>query len=130
MNAVDKRPSALPVKFGLGSPPVRCGSPIEGLHCHWKTSINARIRTPATESRAAPKAGASRGKQTLGSETQDFSRLCSGVGKSYRMLDEARRRHERGEDVIVGAVQGRQSEEVQALLERLELIPPLQTPEV
>jgi two-component system sensor histidine kinase KdpD len=52
-----------------------------------------------------------------------------GVGKSYRMLDEARRRHERGEDVIVGAVQGQQSEEVQALLQKLEMIPPLETPE-
>ena len=41
------------------------------------------------------------------------------------MLDEARRRHERGEDVVVGAVQGKQSEEIQALLRKLEVIPPL-----
>ena len=45
------------------------------------------------------------------------------------MLDEARRRHERGEEVVVGAVQGKQSEDIQALLRKLELIPPLQTPE-
>jgi len=45
------------------------------------------------------------------------------------MLDEARRRHERGEDVVVGAVQGQQSEEVQAILRKLEPIPPLQTSE-
>src|SRR6201998_3357060 len=45
------------------------------------------------------------------------------------MLDEARRRHERGEDVVVGAVQGQQSVEVQAILRKLEPIPPLQTPE-
>lgn len=48
--------------------------------------------------------------------------------KSYRMLDEARRRHERGEDVVVGALQGQQSEEVQALVRTLELVPPLNTP--
>src|ERR1039457_4259126 len=45
------------------------------------------------------------------------------------MLDEARRRQERGEDVVVGALQGKQSEDIQALLRKLELIPPLQTPE-
>jgi two-component system sensor histidine kinase KdpD len=43
------------------------------------------------------------------------------------MLDEARRRHERGEDAVVGAVQGRRSEEVQTILSKLESIPPLET---
>jgi len=64
-----------------------------------------------------------------GAKLKIFLGYAPGVGKSYRMLDEARRRHERGEDVIVGAVQGRQSEEVQALLQKLEMTPPLQTPE-
>src|SRR3984957_21041298 len=63
-----------------------------------------------------------------GAKLKIFLGYAPGVGKSYRMLDEARRRHERGEDVIVGAVQGQQSEDVQALLRKLELIPPLQTP--
>ncbi|HJY86693.1 MAG TPA: universal stress protein, partial [Candidatus Acidoferrales bacterium] len=52
---------------------------------------------------------------------------ASGVGKSYRILDEARRRHERGEDVVIGAVQGQRSQEVQALVERLEMVPPCPT---
>jgi two-component system sensor histidine kinase KdpD len=56
-----------------------------------------------------------------------FLGYASGVGKSYRMLDEARRRHERGEDVVVGAAQDQQSEEIQALLRTLELVPPLET---
>ena len=30
---------------------------------------------------------------------------ASGVGKSFRMLDEARRRRERGQDIVVGAIQ-------------------------
>ena len=34
-----------------------------------------------------------------------FLGYTSGVGKSFRMLDEGRRRHERGEDVVVGAIQ-------------------------
>ena len=34
-----------------------------------------------------------------------FLGYASGVGKSFRMLDEGRRRSERGQDVVVGAVQ-------------------------
>ena len=34
-----------------------------------------------------------------------FLGYTSGVGKTYRMFDEARRRRERGQDVIVGATQ-------------------------
>jgi two-component system sensor histidine kinase KdpD len=63
----------------------------------------------------------------LGAKLKIFLGYAPGVGKSYRMLDEARRRHERGEDVVVGAVQGQHSEEVHSLLQKLEVIPPLQT---
>ncbi len=62
-----------------------------------------------------------------GAKLKIFLGYARGVGKSYRMLDEARRRFERGEDVVVVAVQGQQSEDVQALLQKLELIPSLQT---
>jgi two-component system sensor histidine kinase KdpD len=48
---------------------------------------------------------------------------ASGVGKSYRMLDEARRRRERGQRVVVGAVQPQVGSEVQAVLEKLDVIP-------
>src|SRR5471030_1912881 len=34
-----------------------------------------------------------------------FLGYSSGVGKSFRMFDEGRRRKERGQDVIVGAIQ-------------------------
>ncbi len=52
-----------------------------------------------------------------------FLGYASGVGKSLRMLDEARRRSERGEDVVVGATQPIVSPEVEALLRRMEVIP-------
>src|ERR1700682_1547735 len=52
-----------------------------------------------------------------------FLGYASGVGKSFRMLDEARRRRERGEDVVVGAMQGQVPPEVQPLLRKLEVIP-------
>jgi len=60
----------------------------------------------------------------FGAKLKIFLGYAPAVGKSYRMLDEARRRLERGEDVVVAAMQGKQSEEVQAILRKLELIPP------
>jgi two-component system sensor histidine kinase KdpD len=53
-----------------------------------------------------------------GARLKIFLGYAPGVGKSYRMLDEARRRHERGEDVVVGAVQGQQAEDAKALLQK------------
>jgi len=52
-----------------------------------------------------------------------FLGYASGVGKSYRMLDEARRRCERGQDVVVGGMQPRMPPEVEPLLRGLEVIP-------
>ncbi len=55
-----------------------------------------------------------------------FLGYASRVGKSFRMLDEGRRRKERGQDVVVGLIQADQPPDVQKLLEKLETIPPLQ----
>jgi len=52
-----------------------------------------------------------------------FLGYASGVGKSFRMLDEARRRRQRGQDVVVGAVQPKVPAEVQKLLDNLEVLP-------
>jgi two-component system sensor histidine kinase KdpD len=52
-----------------------------------------------------------------------FLGYASGVGKSFRMLDEARRRRERGQDVVVGGIQPKFPPEVEALLPHLEVIP-------
>jgi two-component system sensor histidine kinase KdpD len=52
-----------------------------------------------------------------------FLGYASGVGKSFRMLDEARRRIERGQDVVVGAVQPKVSAEIQRIMDKLEIIP-------
>jgi two-component system sensor histidine kinase KdpD len=54
-----------------------------------------------------------------------FLGYASGVGKSFQMLDEGRRRHERGEDVVICAMQPHYSAEVQPILQKLPVIPPL-----
>jgi two-component system sensor histidine kinase KdpD len=52
-----------------------------------------------------------------------FLGYASGVGKSFQMFDEARRRQGRGEDVVVCALQREYPPEVHAILEKLETIP-------
>jgi two-component system, OmpR family, sensor histidine kinase KdpD len=52
-----------------------------------------------------------------------FLGYASGVGKSFRMLDEGRRRYERGQDVVVGAIQPKLSQDVMHAISTLEVIP-------
>lgn len=52
-----------------------------------------------------------------------FLGYASGVGKSFRMLDEGRRRKARGEDVVVAAMQPEAGEDIAPLLTNLEVIP-------
>lgn len=53
-----------------------------------------------------------------------FLGYASGVGKSFRMFDEGRRRHRRGQDVVICAIQPIGSMEVTQLLKDLPVIPP------
>jgi two-component system, OmpR family, sensor histidine kinase KdpD len=52
-----------------------------------------------------------------------FLGYASGVGKSFRMLDEGRRRRERGQDVVIGALQPHLPPEVERLVQAMEVIP-------
>ena len=52
-----------------------------------------------------------------------FLGYASGVGKSFRMFDEARRRKERGQDVVVGALQPQVPPEIRPILSSLEIVP-------
>ena len=54
-----------------------------------------------------------------------FLGYASGIGKSFRMFDEARRRKERGQDVVVGALQPEVPPEIKPLLNSLEVVPTL-----
>ncbi len=53
-----------------------------------------------------------------------FLGYASGVGKSFRMLDEGRRRKARGQDVVVAATQPSAPPDVRELLKGFEVIPP------
>lgn len=54
-----------------------------------------------------------------------FLGYASVVGKSFQMLDEGRRRRERGEDVVVCGLQPQYPPEIQSVLQKLEIIPML-----
>jgi two-component system sensor histidine kinase KdpD len=56
-----------------------------------------------------------------------FLGYASGVGKSFQMLDEGRRRHERGEDVVACALQSNYPLDVQPIVDQLEVIPTIVT---
>lgn len=53
-----------------------------------------------------------------------FLGYAGGVGKSFRMFDEGRRRRSRGADVVVAAIQATEPAVVEELLRDLEMIPP------
>jgi two-component system, OmpR family, sensor histidine kinase KdpD len=54
-----------------------------------------------------------------------FLGYAGGVGKSFRMFDEGRRRKSRGQDVVVAATQAIEPAVCEQLLSGLEFIPPL-----
>src|ERR1700675_172101 len=109
--------------------PLRCETPLWGLHCPRKNYMMrvSELPRPSPE-RLLLQVQAEENKR-WGARLKIFLGYAAGVGKSYRMLDEARRRHERGEDVVVGAVQGEQSEDVKGLLQKPESIPSRQSGE-
>lgn len=63
------------------------------------------------------------GEQLQHERLKVFLGYASGVGKSFRMLDEGRRRHARGQDVIIGAIQPEMPAELSYLLQNIEIIP-------
>ncbi len=52
-----------------------------------------------------------------------FLGYASGVGKSFKLFDEGRRRRTRGEDVVIAATQPDSSPDVEAVIGALERIP-------
>ncbi|WP_031063208.1 sensor histidine kinase [Streptomyces sp. NRRL WC-3742] len=63
------------------------------------------------------------GTGTRGGRLRVYLGSAPGVGKTYRMLDEARRRQERGVDVVVGYIECHGRRHTEAMLEGLEVVP-------
>src|SRR5262249_51892940 len=54
-----------------------------------------------------------------------FLGYASGVGKSAKMFAEGLRRRDRGEDVVIGAIQPRSAPEIDRLIAKYEIVPTL-----
>ena len=52
-----------------------------------------------------------------------FLGYASRVGKSFRMFDEGRRRKDRGQDVVIGAIQRDVTPDVRDIVSRFEIMP-------
>jgi two-component system sensor histidine kinase KdpD len=52
-----------------------------------------------------------------------FLGYASGVGKSFKLFDEGRRRHARGEDVVIGALQLDMPDDVTEVIRGIDVIP-------
>jgi two-component system sensor histidine kinase KdpD len=72
---------------------------------------------PSPEALLAEAAQEGRGKLKI------FLGAAPGVGKTYEMLQSARRRKAEGADVIIGVVETHGRKETEALLEGLEIVP-------
>jgi two-component system sensor histidine kinase KdpD len=91
-----------------------------GVRRKYRTSYNRRaMKESETKQLDVLRDDAPRGRLKV------FLGYAPGVGKSFRMFDEARRRKERGQDVVVGALQPEVPPEIETLLHSLEVIPTL-----
>ena len=123
-------PRRFPSNPALTLFPTSLRGPLWRLYCRWKICYNA-----CTPNTCGPVPNGSfckrKRRRTSGGvrDLRSFLATHQALVSPYRMLDEARRRHERGEDVVVAAIQPQQSDDLQALVQKLELVPPLQTPE-
>jgi two-component system, OmpR family, sensor histidine kinase KdpD len=61
--------------------------------------------------------------RTAGGRLRVYLGMAPGVGKTYRMLEEAHRRQDRGTDVVVGYVETYGRRLTAALLDGLEIVP-------
>jgi len=78
--------------------------------------MNQRRKTPEEILREV-EAGGEKGYLKI------FLGYASGVVKTFRMLDEARRRRARGQDVVLGATQPQMPPEAESLVHQLEVTP-------
>ncbi|MBZ5494494.1 MAG: hypothetical protein LAO76_26520 [Acidobacteriia bacterium] len=78
--------------------------------------MNQRRKTPEEILREV-EAGVEKGYLKI------FLGYASGVGKTFRMLDEARRRCARGQDVVLAATQPQMPREAEPLVQQLEVVP-------
>src|SRR5262249_59373273 len=82
-----------------------------------ESDFRAREQRPSPEALLAAAAREQRGKLKI------FLGAAPGVGKTYEMLQTARRRKAEGIDVVIGVVETHGRKDTEALLDGLEVVP-------
>src|ERR1035437_1175345 len=127
--------SSLPVARRISRKPPcsRTSSPMSSAACS-ATPARPPRRTPSPfpangtsrwTARSPMPCGAASRRRSQRGRLKVFLGYAAGVGKSFQMLDEGRRRRERGEDVVACALQLEYPPDIQSILQRLETIPTL-----
>jgi len=126
-----------PLRLGIhdvsGETESRGGGPIFSYSSPGETAeggcstqmVKAALQSSALMEERDPNQRDSRLENSPRGRLKVFLGYASGVGKSFRMFDEARRRKERGQDVVVGALQPEIPQEINPLLASLEIVPTL-----
>jgi two-component system, OmpR family, sensor histidine kinase KdpD len=109
----------LPCRRCAKREPTASAFAFEGLQVPGGRYNRHAMSSPESIQRGPAASGSFRGRLKV------FLGYASGVGKSFRMFDEARRRKERGQDVVVGALQPEVPPEIDSILSSLEVIPTL-----
>src|SRR5262245_35989847 len=86
-------------------------------------SADEQDRLPTRDPDALLKQAEAQARAEHRGQLKIFLGYASGVGKSFRLFDEGRRRHERGEDVVIAAMQPNVDPEVAHVIGGLEVIP-------
>jgi two-component system, OmpR family, sensor histidine kinase KdpD len=90
-----------------------------------ESSDGAPERTASsTEEALAPPATGPAAYKTKRGELRIYLGAAPGVGKTYAMLGEAHRRHERGTDVVAAVVEPHGRKKTAELIEGIEVVPP------
>jgi two-component system sensor histidine kinase KdpD len=83
----------------------------------------ARSDPGSQELRPSPDALLAAANRAARGKLRIFLGAAPGVGKTYEMLQSARRRKAEGVDVVIGVVETHGRKETEALLEGLEVVP-------
>ncbi|PQV62797.1 two-component system, OmpR family, sensor histidine kinase KdpD [Abditibacterium utsteinense] len=81
------------------------------------------LKAPETESDALDENAAPNAARGGRGRLKIYLGFAAGVGKSYRMLEEASRRRERGQDVVIGYIETHNRAGTVAQLGELEIVP-------
>jgi two-component system sensor histidine kinase KdpD len=85
--------------------------------------LHTRTQMPVTEQRRSPESLLAKIKESEQARLRIYIGAAAGVGKTYRMLEEAHELRRQGVDVVLGLIEPHARAETEALISGLEAVP-------